>query len=119
MNNNEYYNKSNVVLNHDFVTGLTDAEGSFSILIKKDHRAKFKFNVGLSFRISMLKRNKMFSVNLSNSRKGKKLGIRFNNVSNISKVITTETKLKMSSRCIGISVKVLINLIIFYTSFQL
>lgn len=41
-------------LNPDFVTGLTDAEGSFSITKHKDKRAKHGVNVGLSFRITML-----------------------------------------------------------------
>lgn len=54
MNNNEYGNNS-VVLNPDFVTGLTDAEGCFSVVIRKDSRAKFKKNVGLRFQIKMLK----------------------------------------------------------------
>jgi LAGLIDADG endonuclease len=54
MNNNQYGNKSNVILNPDFVTGLTDAEGCFSVVRKKDNRAKFKINVGLRFQIKML-----------------------------------------------------------------
>ena len=41
-------------LNPNFVTGLTDAEGSFSITKHKDNRAKHKISIGLSFRISML-----------------------------------------------------------------
>jgi hypothetical protein len=41
-------------LNPDFVTGLTDAEGSFCITKHKDNRAKHKMNIGLSFRITML-----------------------------------------------------------------
>lgn len=47
-------NKKNNILNPDFVTGLTDAEGCFSVIVRKDDRAKFKRNVGLSFRIRML-----------------------------------------------------------------
>jgi len=38
----------------NFVTGLTEAEGSFSIRKHKDNRAKFKSNVGLRFKITML-----------------------------------------------------------------
>jgi len=41
-------------LNPHFITGLTDAEGSFSITKHKNNRAKYKINIGLSFRISML-----------------------------------------------------------------
>jgi hypothetical protein len=41
-------------LNPDFVTGLTESEGSFSISIHKDSRAKFKRNVGLRYKITML-----------------------------------------------------------------
>ena len=35
MNNNEYYNDSNIVLNPGFVTGLTDTEGCFTVVTKK------------------------------------------------------------------------------------
>lgn len=41
-------------LNPYFVTGLVDAEGSFSITKHKDKRAKHGVNVGLSFRVTML-----------------------------------------------------------------
>jgi hypothetical protein len=51
--NNKYTNNSNV-LNPDFVTGLTDAEGCFSVVIRKNNKAKFKKNVGLRFQIQML-----------------------------------------------------------------
>lgn len=54
MKNNIYDNKFNVVLNPYFVTGLTDAEACFSVLIKKDKRAKFGVNIGLRFQIQML-----------------------------------------------------------------
>lgn len=37
-----------------FVTGLTEAEGSFSISVHKKNRAKFKRNVKLEFTIKML-----------------------------------------------------------------
>jgi len=37
-----------------FVTGLIEAEGSFSITKHKDNRAKHKMNIGLCFRITML-----------------------------------------------------------------
>jgi len=50
--NNEYGN--NVVLNPDFVTGLTDAEGCFSVRVWKDKRIKFKRSVQLNFTIMML-----------------------------------------------------------------
>src|SRR3984893_2933839 len=53
MNNIKYNNKPNV-LNPDFVTGLTDAEGCFSVVIRKNNKAKFKKNVGLRFQIQML-----------------------------------------------------------------
>lgn len=33
MNNNEYDNNSNVLLNPDFVTGLSDAEGCLSVRV--------------------------------------------------------------------------------------
>jgi hypothetical protein len=54
MNNNECVNKSNVVLNPDFITGLTDAEGCFSIRVFNNKRVKFKINVQLGFTIKML-----------------------------------------------------------------
>lgn len=47
-------NNKNNMLNPDFVTGLTDAEGCFSVCVWKDKRAKFNRNVGLNFRITML-----------------------------------------------------------------
>jgi len=37
-----------------FITGLTEAEGSFSISKHKDIRAKYGFNIGLRFKITML-----------------------------------------------------------------
>jgi NUMOD1 domain len=50
----------------------------------------------------------MFSINLNKSKRGKskKVGIRVNNINNISKVVTPETLLKISSRCKGVSVKI-------------
>lgn len=41
-------------LNPEFITGLTEAEGSFSILIIKNNKAKYGTNIGLRFKISML-----------------------------------------------------------------
>lgn len=41
-------------LDPNFVTGLTEAEGSFSITKAKNNKAKYNINVGLSFRIKML-----------------------------------------------------------------
>lgn len=41
-------------LNPDFVTGLVEAEGSFSITKHKDNRARQKMTIGLRFEISML-----------------------------------------------------------------
>lgn len=55
MKNNIYDNKFNVVLNPYFVTGLTDAEACFSVVMKKNKKAKFGVNVGLEFTIKMLK----------------------------------------------------------------
>jgi hypothetical protein len=52
MKNYEYDNNNG--LNPNFVTGLTDAEGCFSV-VRKNNKAKFKFNVGLRFQIKMLK----------------------------------------------------------------
>lgn len=60
MNNNECNNNSNV-LNPDFVTGLTDAEGSFSV-VRKNNKAKFKINVGLKFRIEMLNETELLKM---------------------------------------------------------
>jgi LAGLIDADG endonuclease len=53
MNNNEFGNKSNV-LNPNFITGLSDAEGCFSIRVFNNKRVKFKRNVQLGFTIKML-----------------------------------------------------------------
>lgn len=41
-------------LDPEFVTGLTEAEGSFSITKHKDSRAKFGVSIGLRFKITML-----------------------------------------------------------------
>jgi hypothetical protein len=46
--------KPNLNLDPYFVTGLIEAEGSFSITKHKDKRAKNKITIGLSFRITML-----------------------------------------------------------------
>jgi len=57
INNNNFLNnqaKITLRLNPDFVTGLTESEGSFSIIRHKDDRAKFKVNVSLRFKITML-----------------------------------------------------------------
>lgn len=59
MLNNKYLNfpvldKSNLKIDPYFITGLVEAEGSFSINKHKDNRAKYKVNIGLSFRITML-----------------------------------------------------------------
>jgi peptide deformylase len=54
MNNTECGNKSNVVLNPNFVTGLIEAEGCFSVGVFYNKKAKFKRNVKLEFTIKML-----------------------------------------------------------------
>jgi hypothetical protein len=54
MNNSEYCNNSNVVLNPEFVTGLTEAEGCFSVGVYPSKTAKFKRRVFLEFTIKML-----------------------------------------------------------------
>ena len=46
-------NKNNK-LNPDFITGLTEAEGSFSICKLKDKRSKYGTYIGLRFKITML-----------------------------------------------------------------
>ena len=53
MENNECGN-NNVVLHPDFLMGLTDAEGCFSVRVWKYKRIKFKRSVQLSFTIMML-----------------------------------------------------------------
>lgn len=49
-------NNSNSNYNLDiyFITGLIEAEGSFSIMKFKDKRIKYDINIGLKFKISML-----------------------------------------------------------------
>ena len=61
INNNKYMIKNNnnlsnltLKLDPDFITGLTDSEGSFSVFLRKDDKAKFKRNVGLRYKITML-----------------------------------------------------------------
>lgn len=54
MENIEYGNNFNVGLNPNFVTGLTDAEGCFSVRVFKDKRGKPRRNVQLGFTIKML-----------------------------------------------------------------
>jgi hypothetical protein len=55
MKNYAYEKNLSLNINPDFITGLTDSEGSFSISTHKDTRAKFKRNVGLRFKITMLR----------------------------------------------------------------
>lgn len=45
---------NNVILNPNFVTGLTDAEGCFTVRVWKDKIIKHKRSVQLKFRIMML-----------------------------------------------------------------
>jgi hypothetical protein len=52
--NNLSKNKSNMPLEPDFVTGLTDAEGCFLILAPKIDKIKFKVYFSLKYKISML-----------------------------------------------------------------
>ncbi len=47
-------NKSNSNLYPYSITGLIEAEGSFSIMKLKNNRTKYDVNVGLRFEISML-----------------------------------------------------------------
>ena len=46
--------ESKLKLNPNFITGLTESEGSFSIIKHKDIRAKFNINISLRFKITML-----------------------------------------------------------------
>ena len=62
LNNKISFNDSDLIksmpaskLDPYFITGLIEAEGSFSITKHKDKRAKYKMTVGLSFRLTMLK----------------------------------------------------------------
>lgn len=60
MENNKYDNNllnhgSDITLNPDFVTGLTDAEGCFSISIFKRGKTEHKKGIKLTFTIKMLK----------------------------------------------------------------
>lgn len=43
-----------VKLDPNFVTGLTEAEGSFSVTKRRDERAKYGLTIGLRFKITML-----------------------------------------------------------------
>lgn len=47
-------NNSNLKLDPNFIIGLTESEGSFSVFLHKDKRAKFKVNVSLRYKITML-----------------------------------------------------------------
>jgi hypothetical protein len=49
-----FYNKAYLNMDPYFITGLTEAEGSFSIIKIKDKRAKYNTNVHLRFKITML-----------------------------------------------------------------
>lgn len=54
MEKNEYGNNFNLVLNPNFITGLTEAEGCFSVGVYPSKRAKFKRKVTLEFTLKML-----------------------------------------------------------------
>jgi hypothetical protein len=59
MNNNNSTNlvklpRVDLILNPDFITGLVESEGSFSITKHKDNRAKYAITIGLRFKITML-----------------------------------------------------------------
>lgn len=53
-NNSSLPNNENNILNPDFITGLTDAEGCFLILSPKNDKTKFKVYFSLKYKISML-----------------------------------------------------------------
>jgi hypothetical protein len=54
MTNSIIFPAQSTELSPDFVTGLTEAEGCFSVTKLKDPRAKFNMNIGLRFKITML-----------------------------------------------------------------
>src|SRR5277367_797348 len=64
--NNDNFNIQNTRLDPNFITGLTESEGSFSIFVSKDNRAKFNRNVGLRFKITMLE-NELVLLNMVES----------------------------------------------------
>jgi LAGLIDADG endonuclease len=50
----DYSDNNDSVLNPNFITDLSDAEGCFSVHVSKDKRAKLTRNVKLEFTIKML-----------------------------------------------------------------
>lgn len=61
MNNNECGNNYNVVLNPYFVTGLTNAEGCFSV-VRKYNKVKFNFYKYPLYGTKKIKLNKLLLV---------------------------------------------------------
>jgi len=89
---------------------ITNIEQKKKIILEREQYYLDKINPSLNICKMAdsplgIKRNTMFSINLSKSQigKSKKLNI---DINNISKIVTSETKLKISLRCKGVTVKV-------------
>ncbi len=99
-----------VILEYIDLFNITNIEQKKKIILEREQYYLDKINPSLNICKMAdsplgIKRNTMFSINLSKSQigKSKKLNI---DINNISKIVTSETKLKISLRCKGVTVKV-------------
>lgn len=98
------------VLEYVDLSGITNSEQKKKVLLEREQYYIDNINPSLNICKTAdsplgIKRDIMFSVNLSKSRRGK--SIRSNTgIYIIPKVVTSETKLKISSRCQGVGVEV-------------
>ncbi len=98
------------ILEYVDLSNLTDTEQKKKTLLEREQYYLDNINPSLNTRKIAysplgVKRDRMFSVNLSKSRRGKSIKS-FIKDNIIPKVVSSETKLKISLRCQGVSVKV-------------
>ena len=97
----------------EYIDLSTDTEQNKKIIL--DREQYYLDNINPSLNICKtagsplgVKRDTMFSINLSRSRRGKskKLNTRVNIINKKPKIVTDESRIKISLRCKGVSVKV-------------
>ena len=98
------------ILEYIELSDIQNIEEKRNIILEKEQFYLDKMNPSLNICNTAgsplgLKRSLLFSLNLSKSRRGKSINSYVQD-SNLVKVITNETKLKISMRCKGISVKI-------------
>lgn len=99
------------VLEHIDLLSITNIKDKRNIILEKEQfyldLMKPSLNIcGIAGSPLGMKRDEVFSINLSKSRRGRSINS-YLRMNNLTKTITNETKLKISLRCKGISVRIL------------